>query len=386
MKNIIVFLIVFVSMSFQSFSRDVIVSKKERKGQNEKLTKQHKQTNNNSNKILNWLTVIGKPMDSEEVKLLTKNLGTPNELNDIDKFTQGYFKLIIKPYRSEGLRLGFNKNNKKTLKTVDFFPKNEYYQECKTYLPMGFKFTDSPRDLKAKYKNSIQVGKTYSIFVSQKKYPNLIFKVFYKENKITQISFTKLSDSDKNKLLKKRTLKKVKTKTKTEDNSLCGCYNKIYNNYQNNYLNLTSKKRNNNSLGQEWDANFAIPAVFSDYTIETKYGKFQLESYRGLDLKKANTAIVQLYNNWYACRFNSGKEFQFIKEVEDLNNKDHTSKKRIFYLTTKTDNLLIKFNLGGSYSHNKNTNKFEELFEVSVSFINIDKGDKQKVINKILNN
>ncbi|WP_034058852.1 hypothetical protein [Lacinutrix jangbogonensis] len=58
---------------------------------------------------------------------------------------------------------------------------------------MGFNFTDTPEELKTKYKNSIEKGDTYSIFIGPTKYPNLIFKVFYSNNEISQISFMSLN-------------------------------------------------------------------------------------------------------------------------------------------------------------------------------------------------
>ncbi|WP_034058854.1 hypothetical protein [Lacinutrix jangbogonensis] len=86
-KNIIVVLIVFVLMPFHSFSQDVTPSKKEKKRQNNQVKKQKKQANSHNNKTLNWLAVIDKPMDSDEVKQLFNTLGTPSELKDNDKLT-----------------------------------------------------------------------------------------------------------------------------------------------------------------------------------------------------------------------------------------------------------------------------------------------------------
>ncbi|MFK7748288.1 MAG: hypothetical protein AB8B65_07860 [Kordia sp.] len=180
----------------------------------------------------------------------------------------------------------------------------------------------------------------------------------------------------------KRATNKGIKKIKPQETSLCDFYKIIYNNYYNDFIDITGEKKDEDRFGEQWEANIAIPAVFTDYTINTTHHVFRLEVYEGFDLKKANTALENLYNDWYACRFNSGKEFRFIKQENHLKKERHNLKKRIFYLTTTTDNLLIKFNLSGGYKYNERETSIEDVYTVSLSFIRLN--DKQKVITKII--
>jgi hypothetical protein len=180
----------------------------------------------------------------------------------------------------------------------------------------------------------------------------------------------------------KRAIKKDSKKNKPQETSLCDFYKIIYSNYYNDFKDLTGKRKDEDSFGEQWEANIAIPAVFTYYTINTTYNIFRLETYEGLDLKKANAALENLYNDWYACRFNSGKEFRFIKEENHLEKKQHNLKKRTFFLTTTTDNLLMKFNLVGFYKYNERASSIENVYTVSLSFIRLD--DKPKAIAKIV--
>lgn len=192
MKKIITLISILIIMPLQSFSQDVVITKKEKKRINKKSHNQ--QSNVVISKAINWLEVMGKPMTNSEVKLITNKLGKPNKLNDDDEFLEGYSKVIVKPWHNEGLRLCFNLDNAQTLKWVYFFPK--YYNtcsECKITLPFDFKFTDTPTDLKTKYKNITKKGTDYWIIIDAIKYPNIIFKVNYSRNKITSatLSFKK---------------------------------------------------------------------------------------------------------------------------------------------------------------------------------------------------
>jgi hypothetical protein len=176
--------------------------------------------------------------------------------------------------------------------------------------------------------------------------------------------------------------KKSVKKIEIQEASLCDFYKIIYSNYHNDFKDITGKRKDEDSFGEQWEANIAIPAVFTHYTINTTHHVFRLETYEGLNLKEANEALENLYNDWYACRFDSGKEFRFIKEENQLEKKQHNLKKRTFFLTTTTGNLLIKFNLSGFYKYNERETSIKDAYTVSLSFIRLN--DKHKAITNII--
>jgi len=185
---LLLMLIVATTMlSLQAFSQEVI-SRKEYK---RIYQKKNKQTKVVEDKKINWLDAIGKAMNSNEVKMITNKLGKPSKLNDSDEFLVAFSKVIVKPWHNEGLRLCFKKQDEQTLKWIYFFPENETNVECKTFLPFGFSFTDSPADLRIKYNNVTKKGDSYWIIIDSVKYPNIIFKVNYSKENITSATLSR---------------------------------------------------------------------------------------------------------------------------------------------------------------------------------------------------
>ena len=172
--------------------------------------------------------------------------------------------------------------------------------------------------------------------------------------------------------------------SQTDDNQdelTCELFYLIFQNYSNNYTHLIGQLRDTKgSMFKTYHYKKQMPNRFVDHSIDKKHGVFNLTAYKGSDQKKAEQHFVKLYN-WLTedCAKKLNREYTFIKDAKK--NYIETGKRDVF-LTTTTDNILIKIKLWKTKAFNKDK-KFVDQYEASLSFIKLK--DKQKVINKILN-
>jgi hypothetical protein len=173
------------------------------------------------------------------------------------------------------------------------------------------------------------------------------------------------------------------TASQTQENQKrleCKLFGIIIQNSVNNYTYITGKEKENESSFTLHYYKKQMPNRFIDHYINKKNGIFSLTTYTGSNKNKAEEAFIQLYNSIInGCLDSLNKEMTLIKD--DKENYLKTGN-RTYFLTTATDNILIKIKLRKGKVLDHHTQLVDE-YDASISFISLE--DKQKVIDKILN-